>query len=211
MQPKFFAHRGLVSKNAPENSISALKNAFENKIKAVEFDIWYFKDELIVSHDQPKNQILKLNDYLAVYKNKMEYWLDFKNLNKHNCDQALTQLKTITKTLKIKQKNLNFAPFITDFTEALEIYKIIRKYFIRAKILAVKEKLKISDRKKYYQILEENKIFGLSIHYKNIDADLIRLFKKVEIFAWTVNNKKTANYLAKIGIQNITGDKILKF
>jgi glycerophosphoryl diester phosphodiesterase len=209
MQPKFFAHRGLVSKNAPENTIASLKNAFENNIKAVEFDIWYFKNELVVSHDQPKNKILKLNDYLAVYSNKIEYWLDFKNLNISNCDQALKQVKIITKQLKIKQNNLNFAPFITNFDQALEIYKIIKKYFKKAKILAVREKLKISDRKKYYQKLQENKIFGLSINYKNIDDKLIKNFKNIEIFAWTVNNRKTADYLAKIGVQNIVSDKIL--
>ena len=211
MQSKFFAHRGLVNKNAPENSILALKNAFENKVKAVEFDIWYFQNELVVSHDQPQNKSLKLNDYLAVYGNKMEYWLDFKNLDQNNCDKALKQIKAITKDLKIKQNNLNFAPFITNFTEALEIYKIIKKYFRKARILAVKEKLKISDRKKYYQELQKNKIFGLSIHYKNIDSNFVKIFKNIEIFAWTINNNKNANYLAKIGVQNIAGDKIPKF
>jgi len=209
MQPKIFAHRGLVSKDAPENSIAALQNAFKNKIKAIEFDIWYFKNELVVSHDQPETKILKLSNYLAVYGNKMEYWLDFKNLDNSNCDKACKQIKSITTELKIKQNNLNFAPFITNIDEALEIYQIIRKYFKKAKILAVKEKLKISDRKKFYQKLQENKIFGLSIQYKNIDADLIKIFKNVEIFAWTVNNKKIANDLAKIGVQNITSDKIL--
>ena len=60
-----------------------------------------------------------------------------------------------------------------------------------------------------YFKLQENKIFGLSINYKNIDDKLIKNFKNIEIFAWTVNNRKTADYLAKIGVQNIVSDKIL--
>lgn len=209
MQPKFFAHRGLVSKKIPENTIASLKNAVENNFKAVEVDIWYLNKQLVVSHDRPKGELLQWEDFLSVYGNKIEYWCDFKNLNKRNAEAAIAEFARITKKLKIKDQVFYFAPFITDLKSGLVIYQIIRNYYKSAKILAVKEKLKPEEFEIYYKDLVKNKIYGLSIHYSNITPKLIKLCKKINIFAWTIKNKEACNQLCKIGIKNLTTDIIL--
>jgi hypothetical protein len=143
------------------------------------------------------------------FKNDLQYWVDFKNLNPKNCDQALKKVKDLVDKNKIKLNNLNFAPFITDLKKAEIIYQSIRKHFGKeAKIIAVIEKLSPKNYQKFYQDLKELDIYGLSIQWKNLNADFKTIFKDIKIFAWTVNEQKTADSLAKIGIENIASDNL---
>lgn len=209
MTLKIFSHRGLVDKNAPENSLKAFKNAYEKGSKAIELDIWYLKNQLILSHNKPKNlnDFDKLENLFLEFKNKFEYWLDFKNLNRSNASLVMSKIKTLLDKNKIKPQNLYFAPFITDFDQAKVIYKVIRKYFGEsAQIVAVIEKLPKNNYQKYYKQLKEGNIFGLSIQYKNINSDFRKVFADIKIFAWTVNERKAADLLDKIGVENIASD-----
>jgi glycerophosphoryl diester phosphodiesterase len=93
---KLFAHRGFVENNMKQNSILSLKNAVTKGFKAIEFDIWWCDGEFLVKHDKPidKEKFLlpRLQDYLC-YKNELEYWIDFKNIDLANVDEALKKLK----------------------------------------------------------------------------------------------------------------------
>ena len=89
---KVFAHRGFTfDENNPQNkieqnSLASLKNAVNHGFKAIEFDIWYFNSQLVLSHDQPNlanyQTLTKFSEYF-IYGNQLDYWLDFKNLDEN--------------------------------------------------------------------------------------------------------------------------------
>ena len=93
---KLFAHRGYVENNIKQNSIASLKNAVKNQFKGIEFDVWNINNDLIISHDKPKsdplNLLPKFKDYL-IFKNQIEYWIDFKNLDLKNIEVTLKILE----------------------------------------------------------------------------------------------------------------------
>jgi glycerophosphoryl diester phosphodiesterase len=103
---KIFSHRGLRIKKSQENKIESFKNAYKKGLRAIEFDIWYLKDQLILKHNRPSNfnNCDSLEDLLANFKNDLQYWVDFKNLNPKNCDQALKKVKDLVDKNKIKLK-----------------------------------------------------------------------------------------------------------
>ena len=81
---KLFAHRGFVTENISQNSIASLKQAYDFNFRAVEFDIWFLDEKLVLKHDQPLekeiNNLPKFRDYFS-FKNELTYWMDFKNLD----------------------------------------------------------------------------------------------------------------------------------
>ncbi len=211
MPIKIFAHRGLIAKNIKENTLDAFKNAYQNNFRAFEFDIWYLKNQLVLKHNRPNtlSNLTKLEDFFAEFQNKTEYWLDFKNLHSKNCDATIKAVKKIIGDLEIKPQKLYFAPFITDLEKAENIYQTIRKYFGKdTQIVAVLEKLNQKDYQKFYQKLKSANIYGLSIYYKNINLEFKKIFHDIKIFAWTVDNQKTVNFLEQIGVENLTSNKL---
>jgi glycerophosphoryl diester phosphodiesterase len=212
MQYKIFAHRGLTNNFIKENSIKALINAADNGFNAIECDIFYYNKKLLLSHDQPDSigQLDDLEGFLEIFAGQMQYWLDFKNLTIENALEVLPELKRITDKLHIEQKNLFFAPFITEINpQTLLIYQIIKSHFNQAQILAVKEKLAIIDYQSYYQQLKDNDIYGLSIQFSNINSEFMKVFSDRQIFAWTVDRKKDLINLAQLGVKNVTSNKLL--
>ncbi len=211
MPIKIFSHRGSVIKKSQENKIEAFKNVYKKGIRAIEFDIWYLKNQLVLKHNRPitLNNLDRLEDLFISFKNDVEYWLDFKNLNARNCDLAIKKVKEIIDAHQINLDNLHFAPFIIDLKKAEIVYKAIRKYFgNQAKIIVVIEVLLPKNYQQFYQQLKDLNIYGLSIQYKNINPEFRAIFSKIKIFAWTVNDRKTADYLAKIGVENIASDNL---
>lgn len=209
MKYRIFSHRGVKK----ENSLEGLKNSFSIGYRAIEFDIWYVDNQLILSHDRPKKPYKNydnLKDFLGVFKNQLDYWLDFKNLNKRNSAEIFGKIKLILNQLKIDTFRLYFAPFLTDIESAKPVYKSIRKYFgDEARILAVCEFLSANDYSNYYRELKGTKVYGLSIEYTNINPQFVKFFTDIAIFAWTVNDLKIAKYLKEIGVGNITSDRII--
>ena len=91
---------------------------------------------------------------------------------------------------------------------------MIRKYFGKdAQIVAVLEKLNKKASKKdwqiFYQKLKSANIYGLSIYYKNINLEFKKIFPDIKIFAWTVDDQKTLNFLEQIGVENVTSNKLI--
>jgi glycerophosphoryl diester phosphodiesterase len=208
-----FAHRGLVTKNSPENSVASLKRACKSGFRDIEFDIWFFDGDFFIKHDQPKksetNILPNLSDYFF-FKNEMKYWLDFKNLDEKNADSFLKLLKEKIDESKINLEQIYFAPFITDYKIAAKIFKKIRKVFgVKAQLIAVCEKLKNADEIRILRnFLTKNKIKFLSIFHLLIDKNFMKIFYDIKIFAWTVNDLKRLKELEKLGITNFATDKI---
>ncbi len=209
---KLFAHRGFTSNgNLAQNSIASLKNAYKAGFRAIEFDVWFFDKKLVLSHDEPKkqtsSQLPNLCDYFC-FKNEIEYWIDFKNLNQKNIETALELAKTIIAEAEIELDKIYFAPFITDYKISQEILKITRKIFgDKMKFMAVCDKLENKNQiKALHEFLQKNEIKHLSIFHQLINENFMKIFCDVEIFAWTVNNEKRLRELEAFGVKNFATD-----
>ncbi|MFT6077704.1 MAG: glycerophosphoryl diester phosphodiesterase [Myxococcota bacterium] len=211
MSLKIFSHRGVTGKKIKENTLESLQNAYKKNYKALEFDIWYSKNQLVLRHNRPHNltRLTKLVDVFAEFGNNVDYWLDFKNLNTRNCESAIKSVKKMIDDANIKNKRIFFAPFILDFKKAQKVYEVIRNYFgQKVQILAVVRQVDPEDYQKLYQILKTNNVSGISIQHRNINSEFRKLFHDIEIFAWTVNRQKTCDFMKEIGVDNIASDKL---
>jgi len=135
---KLFAHRGFVKDSQKENSIASLQEAVLQDFSAIEFDIWFIAEKLILKHDCPKENELAelptLRDYF-IHKNNLTYWLDFKNLDEENASKVLLLVKKEIEFAHVNLDQIYFAPFVID-------KKKLRKFFLRSEIfLASRQKL----------------------------------------------------------------------
>jgi glycerophosphoryl diester phosphodiesterase len=205
-----FAHRGF---GPTQNSIVSLNQAYKNGFKAIEFDIWFLEKQLFLKHDRPKKSELKtltnLGDFFA-FKNEFCYWLDFKNLDEENADDALKLVREKINEAAINLNQIYFAPFITNYEIAGKIFIKIRKIFGKGvKLIAVCEELKSpEDVRILRDFLTKNEVKFLSIFHQLIDKTFVKIFSDIEIFAWTVNDLKGLKELENLGIKNFATDKI---
>ena len=205
-----FAHRGFHSENIPPNSIASLEAAHEYKFQAVEFDIWFLEGKLLLKHDEPKAEELPslphFRDYFR-FKNDMDYWLDFKNLDEKNAREALILVKKDLDEAGINMQRIYFAPFITDYELAKKVFVEIRNIFgNEAQLVAVCEDEKNIEI--LYNFLTKNNVKSLSINHKIIDKDFMKKFSNIQIFAWTVNDLERLLELEALGVKNFATDKI---
>lgn len=218
MKTKLFAHRGhIFSKTQPDfkqNSIESLQNCYDLGYRAVEFDIWFVEDKLVLKHDRPnKNELLPtLSDYFR-YKNELEYWMDFKNLSAANCALALELVAKEIERAKIDLNKIYFAPFITNLTRALPVYReIVRRFQQEAQIMAICEikKRNLAQYAKYKEHLISHQIKFLSINHQLIDLEVAKIFSdQISLFAWTVNDVDRIQTLEQLGVRNFATDKII--
>ncbi len=208
---KLFSHRGLVSQGIKQNSIASLNNAYKSGFRAIEFDIWFLNNKLLLKHDKPKDgEILPEFKEFLLYKNDLQYWLDFKNLDGSNAKSALLEVKKHLNANQINMEKVYFAPFITDYIAAIEIFNIIRDVFGDVKIMAVCEKLEHeNDLILLSKFLIQNQIKHLSIFHQLLNQRVCDILLGIEIFAWTVNDKNRFEELKKLGIKNFATDIIL--
>lgn len=208
---KLFAHRGFVENNMKQNSIASLKNAVAKGFKAIEFDIWWINGEFVVKHDKPKHEeeflLPRLQDYL-IYKNKLEYWFDFKNLDQNNVDDALKKLKADLILKEIDLNKIFFAPYITDYDLAIKISVKFRNFFSQ-KINFVgvcDNEFKIQE---IVDMVDMDLIDFVSINYALINVELLHKINSNKLLAWTVNDIKLINDLYLLGVDKFATDKIL--
>ncbi len=210
---KLFAHRGLAKTKDQQNTIASLKNAFEEKFEAIEFDIWFFEEKLVLKHDLPEKSEVKnlpiLRDYL-IYGNKLQYWLDFKNLDEENCFEALKLVKKEIDEAEINLENVYFAPFITNYYLVEKVFLVIKKIFgSQVNLVAVCEELKSAEDEDLLEsFLTKNKVKFLSIFHKLINRNLSKKFNGISFFAWTVNDISRIKELQEIGVANFATDNI---
>lgn len=210
---KLFAHRGFVTQSHTENSVASLKEAVARGFKAIEFDIWFVAEKLLLKHDQPQENDItilpNLRDYF-IYKNDLIYWCDFKNLDEENSSKALIFFKNEIENCDIKLDQIYFAPFIVDHILADKIFTKIRNIFgSKANIVAVCEDLENEQKlQELRQFLNKNNVKNLSIFYKLIDKNFMQKFSDIKIFAWTVNDLPKLQELEAFGVSNFATDKI---
>lgn len=84
---------------------------YENDFDGLEVDIVYSseKDNLFIGRvEDDANKGVLFDDWLAVLNkpSKLKYWIDFKNLSKDNCDNAIACLDKIVAKYRIKNNVL---------------------------------------------------------------------------------------------------------
>jgi len=210
---KIFSHRGFLENNSEiieQNSVKSLENALKNSFEAIEFDIWFLNNKFILSHDEPQNieSLATIDDYFN-YKNELNYWLDFKNLDQNNSKNAIKELKLKVSQYNISKNNLHFAPYNTNYKEAQLILNEIRNEFgIDANFLAICDD--VAQKQDLIDFITKNNVKHLSINYKILLQDenfLTFLLKNnIEIFAWTVNDVKNYKLLLDKNIKNFASD-----
>lgn len=213
---KIFAHRGYLIQNnsqnlLPENSLASLKNAVNNNFSAIEFDIWFVDNQLILSHDYPhgqqKNNLFK--DFL-LYKNQLEYWLDFKNIDLQNVDKVLNLIKKDLTQAQIDLAKVYFVPYIVDYNLAQKILEKIRIFFGEQVLFsAVCDQIKQIDNLKNF--VEKNNLKFISIDHKLISDEVIKKFGNCQLMAWTVNDANQMKILIAKGVKIFASDAVLLF
>lgn len=208
---KLFAHRGFVENNMKQNSIASLKNAFEKGFKGVEFDIWWIDGEFFVKHDKPAGKELfllpRLQDYL-VHKNELEYWIDFKNLDEKNIDNALKKLKEVLILKEIDLNKVFFAPYISDYILTGKISLKFRNFFAQ-KINFVGVCDEEAQCQGAVDMIDIGVIDFISINYKLINKDFLKKIQPSKLLAWTVNDIKEINDLYMVGVEKFATDKVI--
>ena len=210
---KLFAHRGFVTPTHPENSIASLNEAVSQGFKAIEFDLCFAAQKLVLKHDEPSESEAKilpdLGKYLA-YKNQMSYWLDFKNLTEENCLPALLEAKREIEFFGVKLDQIYFAPYVLEKKTAQKIFTCIKNIFgPKAKIVAVCESLKNQQETKNLRaFLDKNNVKYLSIFHQLLNANSMKIFAGIEILAWTVNDLTKLKELEALGVKNFATDTI---
>ncbi len=213
MTIKLFAHRGFTASGANQNSTESLHQAHKNDFLGIEFDIWFVDGKLLLKHDEPTPQEIphlpNLSDYFE-FGNDFSYWMDFKNLDEKNAARALSLVKKNIDEAKIELKQINFAPFITNYELAKKIFAEIRKIFgEEAQLVAVCEELETSEEVKILrEFLTQNNVKFLSIFHQLIDKNFVETFSDIELFAWTVNDEARIDQLSKLGVKNFATDKL---
>lgn len=210
---RLFAHRGFTAGSHPENSVASLKESVAQSFSAIEFDIWFVARKLVLKHDQPKENEIEilptLSDYL-IYKNDLNYWLDFKNLDEENSAKALILAKSEIENADVKLEQIYFAPFITNLEKAEKIFTRIRNIFgPKVKIVAICDSLKNEkEAQDLRNFLDKNNVKCLSIFHQLLSKNSVQIFSGIELFAWTVNEMPRLKELESLGVANFATDKI---
>lgn len=203
-----FAHRGLVTKDSPENTIASLEAAHAAGFRAIEFDLWFLDGKILIKHNKPEGEDLpSLAEYFR-YGNEMIYWLDFKNLHEGNVRNAMECVALEIKKAQIDLSKILFVPCEWNYELAAKLHSQVRKVFgneVRFGAFC-RDREKIHDLKKF---CATNGVKFLSIFHELIDADFVKKFSDQEIFAWTVNEAKRLEELSGLGVKNFATDKTL--
>jgi len=208
---KLFAHRGFVENNMKQNSIASLKNAVAKGFKAIEFDIWWVDGEFFIKHDKPNKKeefsLPRLQDYLY-YKNELEYWFDFKNIDQNNIGDALKKLKADLILKEIDLNKIFFAPYITDYDLAIKISLKFRNFFSQKINFAgvCDNELGVQE---IVDMVNMELIDFVSINHALINAELLKKINSTKLLAWTVNDIKQINDLYMLGVDKFATDKVL--
>lgn len=205
---RLFAHRGFWQENNSQNSLKSLKAAYEKDFRAIEFDIWFIEGELLLKHEAPKPQEVLpfFRDYLK-FGNELNYWLDFKNLNEANAAEVFELVKISLQEAQINLNKVYFVPFIPNYKIAEKVLEKAREVFgKKIQFGAVCEKHENFEN--VISFLEKNSVKCLSIFHQLLNKNSLKDLANIEIFAWTVNDKKRLLELEALGVQNFATDKI---
>jgi len=223
---KITAHRGS-SLSAPENSISSIKKAIEEKADYVEVDVMTTKDnEVVLFHDSNLKRIdgtnrvignMTLEEVKAV-DNGSYFSLKFK-------DEKIPTLKEVFDLAKDNIKlNIELKPMKNNDTLPKEVAKLITEYNMEDEVVVSSlDYDTLQEFKKYNPIVDIGYILTLGVgDFTKLNVDFIaveyQMLKKELIYAmhalgkevhvWTINDSERAEEAMEIGVDNIITDTV---
>lgn len=221
---KITAHRGS-SLKAPENSLSSIKMAIEEKADFVEIDAMTTKDnKVVLFHDTNLKRIsgssnsiknMTLEEVKAV-DNGSYFSSAFK-------DERIPTLEEVFKVANGKIKlNIELKPTKEKDTLPEEVAKLIKEYNMEDQVVVTSlDYNSIQEFKEYEPLVKIGYILTFGIgDFTNLNIDFISveygMAKKELIYAmhalnkevhvWTVNDADRVEDLAKLGVDNIITD-----
>jgi len=186
------AHRGALGIEK-ENSKGAFLKALELGADIIEFDVRFYKDKIVVSHNEIKRHkdLPSIQEVIDVLKNKCICKIDLKDphmeypiikiIKKNKLYNAIITSKYLYSLKKIKEQLPNIRTEAGGFEYAEPIQNIIE----RAKDI-------------------DADIIGP--HHSITTEELIREANKngLEVHVWSLNNKKLISKMKKLGVDGIT-------
>lgn len=173
---KIWAHR--------VNSVEKLEEA-EKQFQGVELDVVFELNNYDVNHPPAKSINLSLTKYFKSVKtkDKIAFWLDFKNLDSLNHLKALHALDSIVKNVNIKPENI-----IVESTN-LQYLNVFSKKGFRTSYYYIPNEL---DFVSVQQIINKNEITYISSDANNYSF-LKDNFQDKKLLFWAVNDKNIFN------------------
>jgi len=192
------------------NDISELYRYYNYGYKGIEFDVRYFQGKgIFVTHDTVSDNkidsLISIKDYLSELGNKINYWVDFKNLDSKNVEQTIDYFnlylddKSILNNLYIESRdaaalgrlkeafpNINTMLYIKRFGETRYLHRL---YFYKFNIY-------------------KNNIDSVTTSIDRYNSVFIKDFKNLNLFVYDVNDRKIAEGLVYDGVDIILTDSI---
>lgn len=223
---KITAHRGS-SLTAPENSISAIKNAISEGADYVEIDVMTTKDdEVVVFHDSTLKRMAGINNSIKDMTLSEVREIDIgSQFSEEFAGEKIPTFKEVLRAskdkikinieLKVKKKN---DPLPEKVVDLLKKYEMEDQVIISSQDYESLQKIKEVD-----PLINVGFILTLgigdftkmnvdfvSVEYQMLKKDLVYSMHALgkEVHVWTINDKKRAENAMKLGADNIITDSV---
>jgi hypothetical protein len=105
---EYWSHRGNNNEGLPENTIAAFEYALKFGLTGIETDVFWddVRQTFVVTHDAPQPGVIypTLNEITGRFKDSVQYWIDFKNLDANNQKKAAAVLYELSEKYKLQNK-----------------------------------------------------------------------------------------------------------
>ena len=220
------AHRGSTLK-APENSISAIREAIREGADFAEIDIQTTKDNVpVLFHDINLKRINGSNKEIKdLTYEEVEKIDNGSYFNSEFEGEKIPSLESVLKEAKGKIKlNIELKPMRKIDTVALKTIELIKRYNMEDEVVVTSLDYDcLMEAKSYDPMIKYGYIIAMSVgEIRNLDVDFISIESSLvkpelvtklhnmhkEIHVWTVNNKDTAREMVSLGVNNIITDNV---
>lgn len=105
---EYWSHRGNNHAGLPENTIAAFEYALKFGVTGIETDVFWddTRKKLVVTHDAPLPGVVypTLDEITGRFKDSVQYWIDFKNLDRSNQKKAADNLYELSEKYRLQNK-----------------------------------------------------------------------------------------------------------
>ena len=223
---KITAHRGS-SLTAPENSISAIKNAISEGADYVEIDVMTTKDdEVVVFHDSTLKRMAGINNSIKDMNLSEVREIDIgSQFSEEFAGEKIPTFKEVLRASKDKIKiNIELKVKKKDDPLPEKVVDLLKKYEMEDQVI-----ISSQDYESLQKIKEVDPLINVgfiltlgigdftkmnvdfvSVEYQMLKKDLVYSMHALgkEVHVWTINDKKRAENAMKLGADNIITDSV---
>lgn len=223
---KITAHRGS-SLTAPENSISAIKNAISEGADYVEIDVMTTKDdEVVVFHDSTLKRMAGINNSIKDMTLSEVREIDIgSQFSEEFAGEKIPTFKEVLRASKDKIKiNIELKVKKKDDPLPEKVVDLLKKYEMEDQVIVSSQ-----DYESLQKIKEVDPLINVgfiltlgigdftkmnvdfvSVEYQMLKKDLVYSMHALgkEVHVWTINDKKRAENAMKLGADNIITDSV---